>query len=60
MSEWLIDTFDLARLGSSPDAGVWADRIHQGLVRICTVTRLEVGYAARSGPICALLRAGRH
>lgn len=50
MSEWLIDTSALARLSSSPDAGVWADRISRGLVRISTVTRLEVGYSARSGP----------
>lgn len=50
MTEWLIDTSALARLGASTDAGVWADRIERGLVRIGTVTRLEVGYSARSGP----------
>lgn len=48
VSGWLIDKSALARLGTSPDAGLWADRIERGLVSICTVTRLEVGYSARS------------
>jgi predicted nucleic acid-binding protein len=46
---WLIDTSALVRLGSSPDAEEWAARIERGLVRISTVTRLEVGFSARSG-----------
>jgi predicted nucleic acid-binding protein len=45
---WLIDKSALVRLGTSPDAGVWADRIERGLVRITTVTLLEVGYSARN------------
>ena len=49
MTDWLIDKSALVRLGSSPDAQIWADRIERGLVRITTVTRLEVGYSARSG-----------
>lgn len=49
MTPWLIDTSALARLGASPEAAVWADRVTRGLVRIATVTRLEVGYSARSG-----------
>lgn len=49
MSDWLIDTSALARLGTCPEAAVWAERIQQGTVRIATVTRLEVGYSARSG-----------
>jgi predicted nucleic acid-binding protein len=49
VSDWLIDKSALVRLGASPDAGDWADRIERGLVRISTVTRLEVGYSARSG-----------
>jgi predicted nucleic acid-binding protein len=52
---WLIDKSALARLAASPDAAEWAGRIGRGLVRITTVTRLEVGYSARSGPD---LRAG--
>ncbi|MBA3799687.1 MAG: PIN domain nuclease [Geodermatophilaceae bacterium] len=46
---WLIDTSALARLGGHPDAATWAERIDRGMVRISTVTRLEVGYSARSG-----------
>lgn len=46
---WLVDKSALVRLGHSPDAEDWADRIERGLVRISTVTRLEVGYSARSG-----------
>lgn len=47
---WLIDKSALVRLAASPDAAEWAKRIERGLVRITTVTRLEVGYSARSGP----------
>lgn len=55
MSTWLIDKSALVRLAASPDAAEWATRIERGLVRITTVTRLEAGYSARSGPD---LRAG--
>ena len=55
MTNWLIDKSALVRLGASPDAGQWAGRIERGLVRITTMTRLEAGYSARSGPD---LRAG--
>ena len=50
MSPWLIDKSALVRLAASPDAAEWAGRVERGLVRIATVTRLEVGYSARSGP----------
>jgi len=50
VTTWLIDKSALARLAVSPDAAEWAGRIEHGLVRITTVTRLEVGYSARSGP----------
>ncbi len=49
MTDWLVDTSALVRLGTSPDADEWAARIERGLVRISTVTRLEVGFSARSG-----------
>jgi hypothetical protein len=52
---WLIDKSALVRLAVTPDAADWAERIERGLVRITTVTRLEIGYSARSGPD---LRAG--
>ncbi len=50
MTAWLIDKSALVRLAASPDAEAWATRIERGLVRITTVTRLETGYSARSGP----------
>jgi predicted nucleic acid-binding protein len=55
VTDWLADKSALVRLAASPDAAEWANRIQRGLVRITTVTRLEVGYSARSGPD---LRAG--
>jgi predicted nucleic acid-binding protein len=55
VTAWLIDKSALVRLAASPDAAGWASRIERGLVRITTVTRLEVGYSARSG---AELRTG--
>lgn len=48
VSDWLIDKSALVRLADSPDAGEWAGRIERGLVRITTVTRLEVGHSART------------
>jgi predicted nucleic acid-binding protein len=49
VSAWLIDKSALVRLAASADAEDWAGRIERGLVRISTVTRLEVGYSARTG-----------
>ena len=45
---WLIDKSALVRLATSPDASEWASRIERGLVRIMSITRLEVGYSART------------
>jgi predicted nucleic acid-binding protein len=50
VTTWLIDKSALVRLAASPDAADWAGRIERGLVRITNVTRLEIGYSARSGP----------
>jgi predicted nucleic acid-binding protein len=55
VTSWLIDKSALVRLAASPNADEWAQRIQRGLVRMTTVTRLEVGYSARSGQ---QLRAG--
>lgn len=52
---WLIDKSALVRLGRSSDSGLWAGRIERRLVRITTVTLLEVGYSARDAED---LRAG--
>ena len=48
MTAWLIDKSALVRLGSSPEAAEWVLRIRRGLVRISTLTRLEIGFSARS------------
>lgn len=48
VTTWLIDKSAYTRLAQSPDAQAWIDRIERGLVRISTVTRLEVGYAFRT------------
>jgi predicted nucleic acid-binding protein len=53
---WLIDKSALVRLAASAETEEWATRIERGLVRITTVTRLEVGFSARSGTD---LRAGQ-
>ena len=45
---WLIDKSAYARLGRSPDDQTWAGRIDRALVRITTLTRLELGYSART------------
>ncbi|MEV4418873.1 PIN domain nuclease [Patulibacter sp. NPDC049589] len=45
---WLIDKSALVRLGADSEAPAWAERIERGLVRIATVTLLEVGYSARN------------
>ena len=50
MTQWLVDKSALVRLGASPDDDEWAGRIDRGLVKISSLTRLEVGYSARSGP----------
>jgi predicted nucleic acid-binding protein len=52
---WLIDKSALIRLGRAASSELWAGRIERGLVRITTVTLLEVGYSARD---VAQLRAG--
>ena len=48
VTAWLIDKSALVRLAATPDPAEWASRISRGLVRISTLTVLEVGYSARS------------
>jgi len=49
VTTWLIDKSALVRVADVDDAQAWAARVERGLVRISTVTRLEVGLSARSG-----------
>ena len=58
VSPWLIDKSALVRLSAAADADEWASRIERGLVRISTVTRLELGYSARSATDHRLLLGG--
>lgn len=48
VTDWLVDKSALVRLADCPDAEEWANRIERGLVRITTLTRLEIGYSARN------------
>jgi predicted nucleic acid-binding protein len=45
---WLIDKSALIKLGDSPQRQQWRQRIERGLVRVTTVTLLEMAYSARS------------
>lgn len=49
VTRWLIDKSALVHLPTHPDRETWRIRIERGLVRVSTVTRLEVGFSARSG-----------
>jgi len=55
VTDWLVDKSALVRIGQSGEAATWADRIERGLVRISTVTRLELGFSVRAAEE---LRAG--
>lgn len=46
---WLIDKSALVRVANSPDVDEWNNRIERGLVHITNLTRLEIGYSARTG-----------
>lgn len=46
---WLIDKSALVRVPNSPDVDQWNNRIERGLVHITNLTRLEIGYSARTG-----------
>lgn len=48
VTTWLIDKSAYTRIPASPDAELWIDRIERGLVRMSTVTRLEIGYSFRT------------
>lgn len=54
---WLIDKSAFVRLSRSPDSDTWAERIDRALVRVATVTLLEVGFSA---PSAAEFRSGKN
>lgn len=51
VANWLVDKSAYVRLqlGQVPNRDEWSVRISRGLVRLSTITRLELGYSARSG-----------
>lgn len=51
VTNWLIDKSAYARmqLGQATRMDEWNARIERGLVRMSTVTRLELGFSARTG-----------
>lgn len=48
LKSWIIDASALYRLPDSSQSTIWRERIERGLVQISSITRLEVGYSARS------------
>jgi len=51
VTNWLIDKSAYVRLqrGQAANRDQWSARISRGLVRLSTITRLELGYSACSG-----------
>jgi predicted nucleic acid-binding protein len=51
VTAWLIDKSAYVRLqlGQVANRDEWSIRISRGLVRLSTITRLELGFSARSG-----------
>lgn len=51
VTSWLLDksAFVRLQLDQVVDDDLWKARIDRGLVRISTITRLELGYSARTG-----------
>ena len=47
VTSWLVDKSALSHLGRVDDE--WLSRIQRGLVRISTVTLLEIGFSTRNG-----------
>jgi predicted nucleic acid-binding protein len=53
LTGWLIDKSAYLRLqlGQAADRDEWSARIGRGLVRLSTITRLELGYSVRTGDV---------
>lgn len=51
VTNWLVDKSAYVRMqsGQAADLAKWNARIERGVVRLSTVTRLELGFSARSG-----------
>lgn len=51
VTSWLVDKSAYVRMqgGQVPNMAEWNSRIERGLVHLSAVTRLELGFSARSG-----------
>ncbi|MGP9538871.1 PIN domain nuclease [Brachybacterium sp. AOP43-C2-M15] len=51
VTSWLVDRSAYAhkQAGQAASIAAWNSRIERGLMRLSTVTRLELGFSARSG-----------
>jgi predicted nucleic acid-binding protein len=50
VNAWLVDKSALVRLGAAVDPQEWLGRLDRGLLHVSTITLLEIGFSARSGP----------
>lgn len=53
VTNWLVDKSAYVRMqaGQAAHIAEWNSRIERGLLRLSTVTRLELGFSARSGEV---------
>lgn len=53
VTSWLVDKSAYVRMqaGQAANIAEWNSRIERGLMRLSTVTRLELGFSARSGEV---------
>ena len=53
VTSWLVDKSAYVRMQAGQAAGIaeWNSRIERGLMRLSAVTRLELGFSARSGEL---------
>lgn len=45
---WLVDKSALIRFSQSPDIALWSERVSRGLVRMSSITMMELAYSFRS------------
>ena len=48
LETWLVDKSALIRLNQSADSALWAERVSRGLVRMSSITMMELAYSFRS------------
>ena len=48
VTSWLVDKSAALRIARSPRAELWQERLERGLLRVSTVTLLEMGFSVRT------------